>query len=263
MGFNVTMRDTEDQFIRAIEAISKANGVAPNQVDREQLTMGYLTTMCDISPNQSLLQFPIVDTQNVAGAQNNLAIMRLLAMQDSFWVNSMSYYLLIYPFLNGNQNNPDFTGATVIGSNILTPITFPDPWHSYNSTSGYVLSAGMALMWNGYLSIEVDKKVIIPYWDCQRHLYIPQQQSTNISSPSASPYSFQQSQYDGSTDGYYPVSPSVVFGGGRQNIVKLNLPANVPASIAPFTLSGYGTNFVVKAVLCYRGILAQNSTSVR
>lgn len=233
-----------------------------SKLDLQMFTQGYLCTMCDINPNQSLLQFPIVDTQQVAGAVVN-PLMRLLSMQDSFVIGSMSYFIMMYPFIT-NQQNPDFTPT---GGSYWTPITYPSGFHNTNPIAFPFVAPEMGLFWStgSYLSLEVDKKVVIPQWDCARHLYVPQQQANMYPAAGGNPsqWPLYQDQYDGATDSYYPMEPTVVLGGGRQNVWKLNLPANIPSTIAPFNYPGYGTTFVMKAVLMFRGILAQNSTSVK
>ena len=188
-------------------------------------------------------------------------------MQDSFVVGSMSYYLMPY-FFNGNQATQDYTT-----NNYFVPITYPckspnfgTPPAVTNPSAGVALDPGNSMFWDGYLSYEVDKKVIIPYWNCSRHYYAPQQQQQPYYSPAtnvAVPTAYAISQQDGSTDTFYPVEPTIIMGGGRQNVWKLNLPANIPSTIAPFNQSGYGTSWYMKACLRFHGILAHNSTSVK
>lgn len=278
MSFNIQSADARDNFRNAAHLIAQANGkTKPNPkgpayppvadigaLDLTQLTQGYLFTCCDVNPQTQQMQFTIIDTQQVSNSPV-IPMMRLLAMQDSFVVTSMSYFLMIYPYLGGNQQNPDFSGF-----NYLTPYTYPSATHNFEQSilGSQIMDPGMSLFWNpgSYLSIEVDKKLVIPYWPCLRHLYIPQTQANATPIPAQGPpfqWPFTQDQFDGATDSAYPVEPTVIFGGGRQNIVKLNLPNNVPGTITPFTLEGYGTTFVVKACLYFNGILAQNSTSVK
>ena len=274
MGYNVTNQNQRELFTTAKYMIAEANnawkkGTGPGgyaldargkripDIDETQLTMGFLKTMTSVTVNTSVLQFPIVDTQQITNAQIN-SLMRLISMQDSFLVGSISVYLLEYYFADGNQGSPDFT----TDSTYFTPITYASAFHDSSISPWF--DKAWAIIWLGYLSVEVDKKVVIPYWDTDRHLYIPQQQATNFPVSGLTPdqWPLFQDQYDASTDGFYPMEPTLVFGGGRQNVVKLQLPANVPL-VSPLTDAGYGTDFVVKCVLMCRGILAQNSTAVR
>jgi hypothetical protein len=277
MSFNVSNRDSREIYETAARMLATANNVPITSIDKNQLTQGYVETHANLAPNLSGIQWPVVDTQQVPGAPNT-PIMRLLSMQDSFIVGSMSFYLMLYFFI-GNQGTPDFgggvTGGTSIGGvNYFVPITYPakspnflSPFAAAGSPQTITLDGGCSMFWNSYISYEVDKKVIIPYWNTNRHLTIPQTQGqpiVNLSTGTPATNVQQNlSQYDGATDGFYPVEPTIVMGGGRQNVWKLNLPANIPNSINPFNQQGYGTTFYLKACLRFHGILAQNSTSVK
>ena len=266
MAFQVSNRDSREIYETAAMMIAKANNISIKDIDKNQLTQGYVETHANLTVNNSLIQWPIVDTQQISQAPIT-PLMRLLSMQDSFVVGSLSYYLQLYFFTGGNQQSPDYTQF-----NYFTPITYATLWPNYwqGSTGPLAqqvqLAPGCSMFWSGYLSYEVDKKVIIPYWNCSRHYSAPQTQDAPFNNPvtgvplSAGP--FTQRELDGSTDTFYPVEPTIVLGGGRQNVWKLNLPANIP-NIAPFTLTNYGTTYYLKACLKFHGILAQNSTSVK
>ena len=265
MSFNVNNRDSRDIYETAARAIASANGVKVTEIDKSQLTQGYIETHATLSPNTSTIQWPIVDTQQVTGAPIT-PLMRLLSMQDSFVIGSMSYFLMLYPYVT-NQSTPDYTAA-----NLFQPITYCSRWPNFYSSAisgmnGVALDMGCSMFWNGYISYEVDKKVIIPYWNTSRHLYIPQTQAQPLSNPSTglsmTNCAFTENQQDGSTDTFYPVEPTIIMGGGRQNVWKNNLTANIPSTIAPFTYGAYGSSFVLKCCLRFHGILAQNSTSVK
>lgn len=223
------------------------------RIDKSQMTQGYLLTMCDLGINKSELQFPITDSKQIAGAPIN-PLMQLLTLQDSFYVTSLSYYLMIY---SGTDDSPNFANGAF--SNFL-PITFPDTWFINTGLTTNFMDPGTCMFWMGaYLSLNVDKKVVIPYWDCQKHLSIPQTQSIQ---DNTGQYFVNHTQYDGSTDTAYPVEPGIFLGGGRDNVLKLNLPGNIPANMAPFDLQD-AFNFKTKAVVKMNGIYIQNSTSVR
>jgi hypothetical protein len=184
--------------------------------------------------------------------------MRLLPEQDSFVVGALGFWQMIYSYTGGSQTNPNFSTGNNWG-----PITYPSPWD--NNGSGSDWDPGTMMLWLGYISVEVNKKVLIPYWDCYRHYKAPIiQASIGTTSNTWSGYGMKNA-IDGGVDSFYPVEPVWVIGGGRQNLIKLNLPSNIPNDIAPFNQGGigYGTTFVAKSVLMFRGIWAQNSTAVR
>lgn len=227
------------------------------RINMDEVTQGYLWTEATLLPQRQVIQWPLIDTQQVANSPVT-PTMRLLTMQDSFLISTMSYFLMQYFYIDGSQDNPSFSQAQVT----WTPITFVSTWN--NNDTEVNLDPGCALFWIGsYISLEVNKRMLIPYWDCYRHYKAPNRQATP-SFPNPSAYVPQtHMEHDGSVDGFYPVEPNVVIGGGRGNIMKLNLAANIPSDIAPFNQNAYNDTFVMKAVVCMRGILMQNSTSVK
>lgn len=270
MSFNVSNRDSREIYENAARNIAAANGVNIKDIDPNQLTQGYVESHANLSPNNSVIQWPIVDTQQIPGAPIT-PLMRLLSLQDSFVIGSISYYLMLY-FFNGTQATPDYTTV-----NYFTPITYaqrsPNFYYDPASFGGTFtaqtvnLDGGCTMFWNGYLAYTVDKKVIIPYWNCSRHYNAPQTQAMPLTNPATGVTTGQylptQQQYDGSTDSFYPVEPTITMGGGRQNVWTLNLPANIPGTIKPFNQTGYGVSWYLKACIRFHGILAQNSTSVK
>jgi hypothetical protein len=225
------------------------------QINEQEITPGFLRTEATLQAGQSYFTFPIVSTQQVSGSPIT-PTMRLLAMQDSFVATELSYTMCVYNMTGGNQANINFSG----GSNWL-PITYPSPYD--NNGSDVDWAPGTAMLWIGStLYIEVNKKVVIPALDCARFLNVPQTQATPNFDPKQAFFKNTKNQLDFSTDSFYPLEPNIVFGGGRDNNVRLNLPSNIP-DIAPFNNASYNDTFVVKAVLNVRGILVQNSTFVK
>lgn len=182
--------------------------------------------------------------------------MNLLAQQDSFMVCNLSYFLSNYEYTDGNQANINFSSNSFWG-----PITYSAT--NENNSSEPSFSPGCDMFWIGaYLSVEVNKHMLIPKWDCYRHYKVPVMQSaTGAIIPN--PLQGFQSAHDGSVDGFYTVQPNVTFGGARGNNVKLNLPANIPSTMKPFNLNVYNVSYIAKANIVFRGILLQNSTIMK
>jgi hypothetical protein len=257
MSIQLANRDIRENFRAAVNVLEQNN--PKEKVDLDQLTQGFVRSEVTLTVNNSVLTWPIVDTQQISGSPIT-PTMRLLPEQDSFVVGSLGYWLMTYQMVGGDQSNPDFGGVT---GNDWGPITYPSNFS--NNGTGVSWSNSAMMFWLGYISVEVNKKVLVPYWDCYRHYKAPYtQEAVGTTSNTWSGYN-QKNSIDGGVDAFYPVEPLWVIGGGRQNLIKLNLPSNIPATMAPFSLTGigYGVTFVAKAVLFFRGIWAQNSTAVR
>lgn len=257
-----------DQLIRANYSPRDKDGnitamLTPQQmkeyrgkINEEEITQGYLLMSAILSPAKQVIQFAVVDTQQISSSPIT-PLNRLLTMQDSFLISNMSYYISRYSFTGGSLANIDFASSFC-----WTPVTYASAWSENGVSVQY--NAGCEMFWIGaYLELKINKKVIIPYWDTYRHYKSPITQATP-GFPLPSNYIPQQKdQHDGSSDGFVYMQPNVVIGGGRNNILNLNLAANIPGTIAPFDDPDYGVTFYTMAYVCVRGILMQNSTTVK
>jgi hypothetical protein len=219
-------------------------------VNMDEVTPGYLRSECTIKVSTSTFTFPITEEQ-AKGNSPLTPTMRLLSKSDSFLVTQMGFSLMTYQMIAGQQTDIDFTSG-----NDWLPITYPDNYH--NNGSDVTLDNGIGMFWIGsYLNLKVQKHELIPYWDCEKHLYVPTTQATTSQVP---PFSLQKSGFVGNSSHFYPVQRNICFGGMRDNVMTLNLPANIPVGIKPFSESGYGVTNTLKAVLSCQGLLMQNST---
>lgn len=98
---------------------------------------------------------------------------------------------------------------------------------------------------NGYFRVSANNDTVVPYRGVWNHLYRPQTQQTAALGP-ASP----GDQIRGSEDGMITLQPNLLLIGTKGYIPEIKIPAAL-ASVATFT----------RAVLIFRGVLAQNSTS--
>lgn len=99
---------------------------------------------------------------------------------------------------------------------------------------------------NGYLSTKVNNDVIIPYRGLFNHWYKPQTQQT-AGLGAGSP----KDQLRGAEDAFVTQEPNLLLIGSKNYVPEIVLPGAL-ASAANF----------LRAVLIYRGILAQNSTVI-
>lgn len=254
---NFSQRDASGRII--VQMTKEQVAAKRLDINEEEITQGYLWMMATLSPNRQQIQFAVVDTQQVNGSPVT-PLSRLLTMQDSFLISNMSYFLTNYSYTGSSLQNPNFA----IGNN-WTPITYASTWA--NNGTGVDYDPGANMFWIGaYLQLQIQKRVIVPYLDCYRFFKAPRTQATPGFPVPSSYIPNQKNEHDGSSDGFNYVQPNIVIGGGRTNNLYLNLPANIPATINPFANAFYNAvpdGFVVMATVCMRGILMQNSTTVK
>ena len=273
----LTNKDLRENFKIAALMIAHANGVAPDKIDLNQLVQGYVLSMIDATVNFAQLQFPVTNTDLTLVGAPNIPQMRIVNQVDSFCAGKLGYYLELYKFANGTQTSPDYTSAF----SYMAPITYPSTYTLSDHQTQ--LSPGIIMFWHGYLSIEVNGIKLYKNWELMQHLYVPAVQATPtlaqaLVAPGGTDNPFAlgpggqlpfwqpnlRDQFDGGNDAFYPLEPLPVFSGSKQSIVLLNLPANIPPNIAPFNdTPAYGTQYILKICLHLRGVLAQNSTSMR
>lgn len=260
MAFQLQNKDLRENFIAALRMLADYNNIPfdeySKRMDVSALTQGYVRSPADLTVNTNQIVFPIstTDAGSTSGAPQ-VPISNLVAINNLFVAASIGYYMMTYSYTGGNQNNIDFTTGNFWG-----PITYPTAYP--NNGSGIDWSPGTMMLWLGKLNIEVNDKILIDAWDCSRHLIVPQTQAS-VQGNSFTP--LQKNSIDFSTDAFYPVEPHLVFSGSRANKVQLQLPANIPGTIAPFSQTGigYGTTFIAKAVFHSRGIMAKNASGVK
>lgn len=232
--------------------LAKANNMPLEKVDIDRLTQGYLRSPIDLTTNVSQLIFPMstLDQQTVNAPVTPLT--SLVPSPDVFICGSLSYYLMTYQFLGGQQS-PDFTTSN---SNFM-PVTYVSSWENNGTLRDWDM--GCAMFWLADLKIEVNSIVLYKKWDLGRHYYCPQSQATPLV-PGSAYMPGQKNQFDFGGDSFYPMEPLPVISGSKATTVTLNLPANIPTTISPFNLAGigYGTTFIAKAVFHGRGVMAFN-----
>lgn len=99
---------------------------------------------------------------------------------------------------------------------------------------------------NGFLSTKVNNDVVIPYRGLFNHWYKPQTQQTADLGAGA-----PKDQLRGAEDGFVTQEPNLLLIGSKNYVPEIVLPGAL-ASAAAF----------LRAILIYRGVLAQNSTVV-
>lgn len=122
--------------------------------------------------------------------------------------------------------------------------------HTYANRVDFVAADADALdttfFANGYYQLKVNNDVVIPYRGIFNHLYVPQTQQT-AAAGAASPLD----QIRGAEDGQVTQEPNLLLIGSKNYVPQLVLPSNL-ASASAFE----------RAIIIYRGVLAQNSTVI-
>jgi hypothetical protein len=112
------------------------------------------------------------------------------------------------------------------------------------------IAANLETLYNGFLSLTVNQRVIVPSWDLYRHYCAPITQIGQL--PGTTTAGDIDNSTDFSTNGFANVEPNMVFVGSKKNQLTVTLPQ---------ALVSVPTN--ARLVVICRGLLAQNSTSVR
>ena len=194
------------------------------------LSQSYLRTEVAMSTSTTSYHIPILVNDNQNGATSSYNTSNLLNLQDAFVVSSI--------FIG--WANP--TSAT---DTAFIPQSYPNA----QIAGTQAIATALQGIYSSNLTVNINNKQILTGWDTLRHYYVPQTQQVAAASLTAG-----ISQADLSENGFYPVEPNLVFVGSKNNQVTLNLPA---------ALSAVPTSTYGRIVLIFRGILAQNCTSVR
>jgi hypothetical protein len=192
------------------------------------LSQSYLRSEVQMSTSTTSYHIPILVNDNQNGANSAYNTSQLLQLQDAFVVSGI--YI-------------GWGAPTSATDTEWIPQTFND---GQIATSA-AIAKSLYTLYNGNLQIVVNNRQILTGWDIQRHFFVPQTQQI-----AATGQTTNMSQVDFSENGFYPVEPNLVLVGSKNNQVSINLPsaiANIPT---------YG-----RIVCVFRGIMAQNATSVR
>jgi hypothetical protein len=194
------------------------------------LSQSYLRSEVAMTTSTTSYHIPILVNDNQNGATSSYNTSNLLALQDAFVVSSI--------FI-GWANPTSATDAAFI----------PQSYPNAQIAGTQAIATALQAIYSSNLQVTVNNRQILTGWDTLRHYYVPQTQQLAVASLTSG-----VSQADLSENGFYPVEPNLVFVGSKNNQVSLNLPAALTAVPA----STYG-----RLVVIFRGILAQNATSVR
>lgn len=193
------------------------------------LSQSYLRSEVAQSTGSTNFQFPILENENPTGTRFNTE--QRLKLQDAFYVSEIGFFIAV---------------PSGVADATFQMFTYPDP-----SVFTGANTAPQRTWYQGYLQLTVNNRQIVTAWDMQRHLQIQQQQTTANADYTASGINYSNSIV-GADDGFVPVEPGLVLVGSKSNQVNIILPAGLAAVPANS-----------RAILIFRGHLAQNVTPVR
>ena len=201
-------------YDKAKEAINRAGFSLGQAV----LSQSYLRLETTLQTSKTLYQFPILQNDNSNGAQFKTE--QRLKLQDAFYCSSYAIF---------------FTKNVAVDAGAYKLYTYPDPTDLTNAADLYSF-------YNGYMSLTVNNRQIVPAIDLLRNEWVGQTQTSATTI----------NQFDGSSSAFYPIEPGWVLVGSKNNSLQINIPSALTAVMEN-----------QRAVLVFRGHLGQNITPVR
>jgi hypothetical protein len=230
-------------FLNASAAIKRA-GMNPGKA---VLSSSYLRleTLINATSSPTNLRFDVLVNENTQ--QATFPTQQKLNLQDAFVCSSIGLYL--------------GCPATTTDSTFRL-LSYPSVGNILGTAGNFqaAQAAAAQVIYNGYLSLTINQRTILPYWDLARHLDIPQTQAAAVvASNTAAPatpnfWHFTDDFFDGGDSAQYPCEPNIIFSGAKKHDLTVTLPSGIPTTSLP--ANG------IRVVLLLRGILAQNVTSV-
>ena len=181
-----------------------------------------------LSTSGTTFQIPLIATNSAATTNTS----NLLALQDMFVINK-------------------------IGVFVAAPSSATDTAYklfSYGDKTVFTGGADAAvegMFSNAFLKYTNNQRVVLPYWDLKRHHFVPRTQTAANAWYSASGETLVNSE-DGTSDGFYPVEPSVLLNGAGNAVMELDLKGALSA-----------VTTYQRLVIILRGILLQNASSIK
>jgi len=217
-------------FQNAANAVKRAGQNPANAV----LSQSYLRLETGLVAGNTQYKFDVLVNENTQTTNFNTQLK--LNLQDSFIVSQIGFFLA----------SPSTNTATN-----FRLLTYP------NKTvfSGANEATSLNSIYNGFMSLTINQRTIIPNWDLYKHLDVPQTQqnmvTAGITTAPAGGGVFTDDQNNAGDFGFFPCEPNIVLVGSKKNDLTVTIPSGLTAVKTDSRL-----------VCIFRGILAQNSTSV-
>lgn len=233
-------------FQNAANAVKRAGLNPGNAV----LSQSYLRFEVNMSASATSYKFDVL-VNETANTPTVGQTTQKLNLQDAFVCNSLGVYLGVTNALSTNANE-------------YRLLTYPTIGNIQGAAGNFTaaLAQNMLGFYQGYLSLTVNQRTVIPYWDLMRHYKVQQTQANSITAvqvgaataPTAPAHIVSEDSVSLADDAMYPVEPNLVFAGNKKHDLTINLPLGVT------TLPANTSN--TRIIILARGILAQNVTPI-
>lgn len=188
---------------------------------------------CEVKLNTANNIFTFGVTQNQPNTNNQVFnTEQRLNMQDSLCVAEYGIFV-------GKPTSDTDTA--------WTPLTYGNP--NIFTTANAAAAINGTFYGNGNFALKCNNDVLIPGRGLFNHYYVPQTQQSGVTASATVP--LYRDQQRGAEDGFITAEPNLVLVGTKNYIPQIVLPAAL-AAVETFE----------RAVIIFRGVLAQNSTVV-
>jgi len=212
-------------FQNASNAVKRAGQSPANAI----LSQSYLRLETGLVAGNTQYKFDVLVNENTQTTNFNTQLK--LNLQDSFIVSQIGFFLASP---GASATNTDFRLLTYPNKTVF-------------GTPGTLNS-----IYNGYMSLTINQRTIIPNWDLYKHLDVPQTQQAGTFNGAITGSAVYPDDMNNAGDmGFYPCEPNIVLVGSKKNDLTVTIPSGLSAVTANSRL-----------VCIFRGILAQNTTSV-
>ena len=219
-------------FYKAFRDKFQTDAECMRYVNSLKLSQSEIRTEVALTTGANQFSFGVTTQQFSTGASTVFNTENRLNLQDSLCVSEYGLFVA----------NPASATSTIYklctygNANVFT-------------TSNVATAIDGTLYSNGQFKLTCNNDVLIPSRGLFNHRYVPQTQLSGVTGSSTVP--LYQDQIRGAEDGFVTSEPNLVLVGSKNYMPQIILPAALAA-----------VETYQRAVLIFRGILAQNSTVV-
>jgi hypothetical protein len=199
---------------------------------RAVLSQSYLRFEAPISASQTQYTFDTLVNENL---NPNYSTQQKLNLQDAFYISDLGFFIGLPASSSTTEANVRlFSYAASAATTLL-------------GATPSAAQANILPFYNGFLSLTINQRIMLPSWDLYRHYVVNQTQQITANTAVGA-----QDQINLGHEGFYAVEPNLVLIGSKKNVLQIVIPS-VPAAVIANT----------RLVIIARGILAQNASSIQ